>query len=59
MLIVMTQTFAPLASGSFSKCSLDTSDKEHPETHEKYTDEKHEFATPFVNVDDGGNYEND
>ena len=43
---------------SSSKCSLDTS-KERPETHEKCTDEKHGPATPFVNVDDGGNYEND
>jgi hypothetical protein len=36
---------------------LNTSDKEHPETHEKSTDEKHGPATPFVNVDDGGNLE--
>ena len=34
-------------------------DKEHPETHKKCTDEKHGPGTPFVNVDDGGNYEND
>lgn len=39
----------------FSKSSLDTSDKEHPETHEKRADEKHGPATPFINVDDGGN----
>ena len=39
----------------FSKSSLDSSDKEHPETHEKCSDEKHGPATPFVNVDDGGN----
>ena len=39
----------------FSKSPLNTSYKEHPETHEKCTDEKHGPATPFVNVDDGGN----
>ena len=32
---------------------------EHRETREKCTDDKHGPATPFVNVDDGGNYEND
>ena len=39
----------------FSKSPLNTSYKEHPETHEKCTDEKHGPATPFINVDDGGN----
>jgi hypothetical protein len=38
---------------SFSESCLKASDKEHPETHEKGTNEKHRSTTPFVNVDNG------
>ena len=41
--------------GPFSKPGLEASNKEHPKTHEKGTDEKHWSTTPFVNVDNGGN----
>jgi hypothetical protein len=40
---------------TFSESCSKASDKEHPETHEKGTNEKHGSTTPFVNVDNGVN----
>ena len=33
---------------------LDAADEEHPEAHEKRTDEEHGKTAPLVDVDDGG-----
>jgi hypothetical protein len=43
--------FAPVA-----KSRLKTSNKEQPKAHEKGTTEKHGPSTPFVDVNDSGNW---
>ena len=47
-----TVHFAPL-----SEAALKASYKHEPETHEECTDEKHGAATPFVDKEDRGDYE--